>query len=414
MSKNINKKVLIIAYACEPNRTSEPGVGWNFSLEISKYIDTTVITRDHKISIINENISPKDKRKFIYYNLPKIVLKFKKYLPFGAQIHFFLWQIFSYFHIRKLIKDKKLDIDIIHQLNFATSWINPPSFLLKKKYIWGPVGGGDLIPFNFMKKLKFSAFFREFAYFSLNKISRISPFNFLLRKNISAIIFRTKSLEKNYIKLNPHIIRATISETANMDIPSNYRIKVNKYINAICVGRMTYWKNFLIAVKAFHMFLENGGEGKLNLCGNGPELNSIKQYVNKFNLQDNIIIHGFLKNKKVKEMMLNSNLLIHPSFREGGSWSIMEAMNYGLPVICLNTSGPKDMVSDKCGILLNFNSEDELIKDMSNALYKLKNNLDLFNELSNNAINRIHHEYTWEKRAKQIYEIYKKVLDEKD
>ena len=30
----MKKNVLIIAYACEPGKTSEPGVGWNFSKEI--------------------------------------------------------------------------------------------------------------------------------------------------------------------------------------------------------------------------------------------------------------------------------------------------------------------------------------------------------------------------------------------
>ena len=42
MINNTNKKVLIIAYACEPHQTSEPGVGWNFSSEISNFVNCSL------------------------------------------------------------------------------------------------------------------------------------------------------------------------------------------------------------------------------------------------------------------------------------------------------------------------------------------------------------------------------------
>ena len=40
--------ILLIAYACEPDKTSEPGVGWNFSREILNFDmvkHVTMITR---------------------------------------------------------------------------------------------------------------------------------------------------------------------------------------------------------------------------------------------------------------------------------------------------------------------------------------------------------------------------------
>ena len=47
MSKKL--KVLLSAYACEPNKGSEPGVGWNWLIEIAKLNHkVTVITRSNK------------------------------------------------------------------------------------------------------------------------------------------------------------------------------------------------------------------------------------------------------------------------------------------------------------------------------------------------------------------------------
>ena len=56
MSKKL--KVLLSAYACEPNKGSEPGVGWNWLIEIAKLNHkVTVITRsNNKKSIIRNNL----------------------------------------------------------------------------------------------------------------------------------------------------------------------------------------------------------------------------------------------------------------------------------------------------------------------------------------------------------------------
>ena len=38
-------KILLSAYACEPNRGSEQGVGWSWAVELSKHHEVWVITR---------------------------------------------------------------------------------------------------------------------------------------------------------------------------------------------------------------------------------------------------------------------------------------------------------------------------------------------------------------------------------
>ena len=66
--------ILISAYACEPNKGSEPGVGWNWAIELSKHHNVWVITRDNNKSTIEsyikENPSYNCKNlKFIYVGL---------------------------------------------------------------------------------------------------------------------------------------------------------------------------------------------------------------------------------------------------------------------------------------------------------------------------------------------------------
>jgi len=402
------KSVLIIAYACEPNKTSEPGVGWNFTKEIAKSCETIVLTRGNN----KKNIEgmPKDNRIFVYYDLPKIFKIMKKKLPLGTQLYYFIWQIFAYRYIKKEITISS--IDIVHHLTFGISWISPPSFFLNRKFVWGPIGGGDFIPLIFLKQMGFKNIIKESLYYFLNTVGKYTITSHLVRRKVNAITFRTQSAKKNFPQTDTNIL-PIISETALDNLEKTQQKKqYNSYVYALCIGRMTYWKGFFSAVKGFHTFLKMGGKGKLELLGNGPELEKINQYIQENNLEKYIITCGLVKSNIVEEKLQQANILIHPSFRDGGSWAIMEAMSCGLPVICLNTSGPKDMVTEKCGLLIDMVSPNQVIEDIGKGLFELSNNSEMFNKLSTNAQKRIQSEYSWQVRGKQIQKVYEEVIGE--
>ena len=131
------------------------------------------------------------------------------------------------------------------------------------------------------------------------------------------------------------------------------------------------------------------------------------------NLSKYVEFKGYVPNKDVQTEIENSHVLLHPSFREGGSWAIMEAMSFGLPVICLNTSGPKDMVTNSCGLLIDLVSPEQVSEDIGNGLLQLSKDSELYSELSKNAINRVKTEYNWTRRREQIKQVYDEVLNNK-
>jgi hypothetical protein len=73
-------KVLISAYACEPHKGSEPGVGWNWAKQIAKFAEVWVITRANNREVIEEELkrSPEPNLHFIYVDLPKWMRFWKK------------------------------------------------------------------------------------------------------------------------------------------------------------------------------------------------------------------------------------------------------------------------------------------------------------------------------------------------
>ena len=74
-------KILLSAYACEPNKGSEPGVGWNWAINLTKLgHDVTVLTRKNNKSSINKMIKKNKLKsiKFEYYDLPNWLIFIKK------------------------------------------------------------------------------------------------------------------------------------------------------------------------------------------------------------------------------------------------------------------------------------------------------------------------------------------------
>ena len=402
------RKVLIVAYACEPNKTSEPGVGWNFTNEIAEFMDVTVLTRLNNRSSIEAEPVRKN-IKYAYFDLPPFFTFLKKKVPLGLQLYFILWQFGAYLKLRKLTKRNQLIYDVCHHLTFGMTKMPPPGFLINKPFIWGPIGGGDLIPFPFLRKMGVAAIVQEFIYYSVHKFSDFSYFSYLTRRSTRAIIFRTHSSEENF-PANGCKNRRVISETAFTQENHFSSNKRNDFISAVCVGRMIHGKGYKLALKGFHNFLKRGGEGNLVFLGTGPEEAALKSYVKKNNLSSSVHFKGFVANEEVHNILSEANIMIHPSFREGGSWSIMEAMSYGVPIICLNTSGPRDMVTENCGIMVAMDTPRQVVEDIGSGLYDLLQDPQKLQTLSSNASRRIREEYTWKKRGEQMESVYTEIL----
>ena len=59
-------KIFISAYACEPEKGSEPGIGWNVVNELAKYHEVHVLTRANNLDSIKAAL-PHDGQNPIFY-----------------------------------------------------------------------------------------------------------------------------------------------------------------------------------------------------------------------------------------------------------------------------------------------------------------------------------------------------------
>jgi len=117
---------------------------------------------------------------------------------------------------------------------------------------------------------------------------------------------------------------------------------------------------------------------KYLVCGEGPLKEDYEQYVKENHLKNKVKILAYRKD--VQKLYQIANVYIMPSYREGLSRAMMEAMCYGLPVIASKIRGNTDLLGDnEGGVLCNpYNTED-----FSQSILKMKNDKELMLAFSN-------------------------------
>src|SRR5437764_2674382 len=193
-------RVLASAYSCEPNKGSEPGVGWNWVLQIAKFSDVWVLTRTANRQAIEQEllVNPTPNVRWIFLDLPRWARLWKRGNR-GVHLYYFLWQIQAYLTARRL--HRVVRFDIAHHLTFVNYWL--PSFLplLPVKFIWGPVGGGESAPRAFRQQLSIRAKLYEYARDFARLLTRINPLSRIAASRVAVALSPTKETKEQMLGL---------------------------------------------------------------------------------------------------------------------------------------------------------------------------------------------------------------------
>jgi len=120
---------------------------------------------------------------------------------------------------------------------------------------------------------------------------------------------------------------------------------------------------------------EDKGEGeiipslKYILVGSGDDLPRIKSLIRELQLEDHVILPGFVSDEEVVDYYNLCDVFVMPSKKEGFGIVFLEALACGKPVICGNKDGSVDAVlNGELGLLVDPDNVDEIAKAIVNVL----------------------------------------------
>lgn len=408
-------KVLVSAYACEPNRGSEPGVGWNWAKQIAKFAEVWVITRTNNQDVIDEALrqTPEPSLHFTYVDIPRWA-RFWKKRQTGVHFYYMLWQLLVYFRAREL--DSVLNFDLSHHVTFGVYSAPGAVAFLPFPFIWGPLGGVDTVPKLSMRVLGVRGSVYELLRgIYHNTRFRYDPFVRMTFSRARAIICRTSQTNAFLQKFTCSKQLMTMIETGSPHITSPHRVFRNPHIcfTVFSVGRLIPWKGFYLTVKAYARFSRSYHASLLEIAGDGYDIRRLTKLVEKDGVLHRVRFLGQIHRSEVMMKLEDCDVFIYTSLREGGAWVIMEAMAAGKPIICLNHSGVGEMVADECGIKVEPKNHVQIINDLAHALLKLATEPELRIKMGEAGRKRVMEHYTWEKKGAFIRKVYEDVLGRK-
>ena len=148
----------------------------------------------------------------------------------------------------------------------------------------------------------------------------------------------------------------------------------NKDFKILFIGSVTDRKKPHLIVEAINNL--NSKDLKLYVVGPTPNesyLSKLKELVNKYELEEQVIFAGSVDRKSVMEYYSQSNLMILPSVSEGLARVIFESQVTGCPVLVTDAPGMGDIVIDtQTGYIFESNN----LESLTNKIEEIRNNYE--------------------------------------
>ena len=408
--------ILVNAYACSPNMGSEPGMAWNWCVNLAKHCELHIITEGEFRNKIETTLPalPQGKNMHFYYN------------PVSEEIRKMCWnqgdwRFYKYYRewqwkTYEMAKDicRHTHIDILHQLNMIG--FREPGYLWKITdipFVWGPIGGLKQFPEAYLKdaglKMKlFNKLKNRINIYQIKHDQRVTEALHHASLLISSIPDSYKAIQKYQ-----HLESVIIPETGcfpSDDLPTE-RFD-SKEFHAMWVGKFDFRKQLPLALRAIAETKNHNIILDVYGTGNEEQIFSAKQIAKNLSIEEQIVWHGNQPNHVVMDTMKKAQIFFFTSISEDTSTVVLEAISNRLPVLCFNSCGMAAVINEKVGYKIELSNPQQSINDFAAALNRFEKNRNLLKECSLNCKAR-QQELSWENKAKQMVELYQKALSKR-
>lgn len=410
--------ILINAYACSPKMGSEPGMAWNWCVNLAKYCELHIITEGEFRDRIEAALPtlPQGRNMHFYYN--PVSDKIRQMCWNQGDWRFYKyykeWQKKTYLIAKEICGKRK--IDVLHQLNMIG--FREPGYLWKLSretgipFVWGPIGGLKQFPLAYtdgggLKMKAFMALKNALNILQLKYDRRVDAAIRQASLLVSSIPDSYKAIKK-YKKRESVVIPETgcFDETIVSDYLKRFE---GETLNVMWVGKFDFRKRLDIVIKTLAKTESTNIRLKVFGSGTPEQINNAKALASKLNVNGQITWMGNRPNYEIKREMARADLFLFTSVSEDTSTVVLEAISSHLPVLCFDTCGMSSVIDCKVGIKISLTNPVQSIKDFAEKIEYLYSHRDVLKTLSDNCIER-QKELSWDSKAKKMVGLYEQVL----
>lgn len=416
--------VLVSAHEFSPDQGSECAVGWNICTRLAAYHHVTVLAASgspHNPVAYKKAFSRYSKKhgripglKVVFVDQPPSALRYAHWnrklfdVSDGLGFRPLFYAGLNNWHreaFRKAVETGVDNFDVVHQL--TPIGFRSPGYLwkLKKPFFWGPIGGAYNVPLTFSRSLGIKPFFFETARTFFNAWQAWSSYKVRKAASKAQLVWTVTKNEERLVNRLAGDKSAPMIEIGTTPCPTNDLLRSNQETLRLC------WSGRHDASKALPILLyalKNVSNCRLDVLGEGPCTKVWQALAERLNLKE-ITWHGNVPHYKALDIMRQANVFVHTSIREATGSVVLEALGFGIPVVCHEACGMATAINNNCGIKVPLFDPTLSVAGFSNALNKIVEDRDLLARLSAGALKRSF-ELSWDEKAKRIAEGYWKAV----
>ncbi len=342
--------------------TTQTEMGHDVTLwGIANNLDLNYPERNFKTVLFQQT---KNKLKLDAY-LKKAIAKLSE----DAIVHIHGSFIPEFFHVSKLLSKRKI------------SFIYTPHGALTK---------GAMAKNNFVKKM----------YFQLFESTIIKNAKAMQLLGVQELEFTNDLIHTNNKVLIPNGQDLSV-------IPDLETVKNKKIVFGFCGRLATFHKGLDLLFRGFKLYLENGGEGTLELIGDSDEREMLENLCGKLGIRNHVIFHGKQFGEEKFKLIGGFDVFMHTSRMEGFPTAVLEAAAMGKVCITSEATNINDYFRKfNAGLPMENNNVKTIAKKMSEASRLFRQ--QKLQSIGNRAKEMVQKEFNWTHVSKQLIDVYSK------
>jgi glycosyltransferase involved in cell wall biosynthesis len=298
-------------------------------------------------------------------------------------------------------------IDIVHHVSWNSLSAPPLLWRTGKPFVWGPIGGGHLLPWRFLTSIGGAAI-PELVRNLRVSIMRWTP---SLRRTVartdlmlaandeSASVLRRAGA--GHVELLPDIG----IPTALLQPRSPERTASPKLI--------VLWAGRLLRFKGLTIFLRVASAVRTQdvsfLVAGWGRHQWVERYVRRLGLEDRVEFLGHVPWRELQQRFAEADLFIFTSLRDTFGTVNLEALAKGCPVMCLNHQGVGTHLPADAAIKVSPTKPEEVVQAMARHIDALASDRARLRQMSEAAY-RFATTQQWNDRALVMEQLYRQVL----
>lgn len=189
---------------------------------------------------------------------------------------------------------------------------------------------------------------------------------------------------------------------------SNFKAKKpnQEKLKLVSAFRMTWEKNITDCLKFVYILKEKKVDFTYDIYGDGNDLCQVFFLVDKFNIVDNVTIHGKISNEEFKSRLVDYDFFLQLSVSESFGATVIEAQSRGVPCLVSSTGGlTETIIHKKTGYI----DKNENLDKLSDMCIDLWNNKEMYFKFSESAIHHVNNNFTIDHEISLLINLYNKL-----